>query len=163
MLRAAIMVLAAVGSVSGPALCTEPVAHKAAAHGAEDNPMGLFIDHASLGVADLAGETDWYQRVLGFHVGQLRHRPNREVQQILIPGFRLDLIAQQGSTRPIPRMDTGKQGLLKVTFGVKDIEAAYKRLSAAGVDARASRDGSGKLTSLNFFDPEGNALEISQR
>jgi catechol 2,3-dioxygenase-like lactoylglutathione lyase family enzyme len=152
------MIVLAGCAFTATAFCAEP----AALQGADANGLGLFIDHASIGVADIAKETEWYRRVLGFQLGETRHRPTREVQVLLMPGFRLDLIADKGSVRPAAT-DVPKQGLLKITFGTKDPEATYKRLAALGADMRVTRDAQGKVTNLNVNDPEGNTLEISQR
>jgi len=161
MLRATIAVLAASLSLANAAFGAEPFA--AAAQPSDANPMGLVIDHQTLGVADIGKEAEWYRRVMGFQVGALNHRPKYDVQQLSIPGFYLGLLAQKDSTRPTATMDTDKQGALGLTFGTRDAEAAYKRLIALGVEVRATRDAQGKLTGLHFTDPEGNALEISQR
>jgi catechol 2,3-dioxygenase-like lactoylglutathione lyase family enzyme len=160
--RSTILVLVTGLSMAAAAFCAEPPAPNAAAD-ADANPMGLFIDHASIGVADIQKEAEWYQRVMGFKLGALGHRPEYDVMQMTVPGFRMDLLATKGSTRPAATMDNAKQGLIRVAFGTKDAEAAFKRLTAMGVQMDVSRNAQGKITSLHFNDPEGNALELSQR
>ena len=161
MLRALFPALATSLLLAGAAPGAEPAT--AAAQSVPANPMGLVIDHQTLGVADIGKEAEWYRRVMGFQVGPLNHRPTYDVQQLSIPGFYLGLLAQKDSIRPTPTMDSGKQGALGLTFGTKDAEAAYKHLVALGIEVRATRDAQGKLSGLHFADPEGNPLEVSQR
>jgi catechol 2,3-dioxygenase-like lactoylglutathione lyase family enzyme len=153
------MVISAALSLAAAVLHAES---SASAQVADANPMGIFVDHVVLGVADLEKQTEWYRRVLGFQVGTLIHRVNRDVQHISIPGFGIYLVRQNGSTRPTPFMDADKQGLSKVVFGTRDADAAYRRLVALGVKVNVSRDEQGKVDGINVIDPEGNALEIQK-
>jgi catechol 2,3-dioxygenase-like lactoylglutathione lyase family enzyme len=131
---------------------------------AEGNALGLFVDHVTIGVADLDKEADWYERALGVKATPVAHRPNYDLRQIFIPGFRIDLLWQKGSTRAgTEPMDNDKQGLIRVGFGAHDTEAAYKRLVAQGVKAQVTRTQQGEISSLHFNDPEGNGVEIAKR
>jgi len=131
---------------------------------AEGNALGLFVDHVTIGVADLDKEADWYEHALGLKASPVAHRPEYDLRQIFIPGFRIDLMLKKGSTRAsLEPMDNDKQGLIRVGFASHDTEAALKRLTAEGVRPQVSRNPQGKITSLHFNDLEGNGVEIAQR
>ena len=127
---------------------------------AGSDPLGLSLDHATIGVADPEKEANWYQQALGFKRGELHHAPTFDVQTMLLPGVRLDLAHQAGSTRPTPRMGFDKQGLLHLAIRSTDPEAVLKRLTEMGADVVANRNKAGKLNVILVHDPEGNNLEI---
>ena len=124
------------------------------------NPLGLFIDHASIGVADRKNIAAWYNRVLGFKILDDTSTPEFAVGHVSIPGFRVDFVEEKGSTRPTPKMDFDKQGWLHVVFGVKDAEGVLKRLVALKTDVEPVRDPNGALRSMRLHDIEGNAIQI---
>jgi catechol 2,3-dioxygenase-like lactoylglutathione lyase family enzyme len=128
------------------------------------NELGLFVDHVTIGAANLDKLADWYERVLGVKATPVAHRPAYDLRQIFIPGFRIDLLLKKGSTRAESApMDNDKQGLVRVGFGAHDEEAAYKRLVGQGVKPEVTRNPQGQITSLHFNDPEGNGVEIAKR
>ena len=131
---------------------------------ADSNPMGLLPNHATASVADLEKESEWYRRVLGFHqVRRVHASPDFEVLQMGIPGYRIDLVWQKGSSRPHEAQGSFQQGWLHVVFETPAIDAAYKRLVDLGTDVKADRNTQAAITRLVFHDPEGNELEIVPR
>jgi catechol 2,3-dioxygenase-like lactoylglutathione lyase family enzyme len=127
------------------------------------NPLGLMLDHVTIGVADMDKEIDWYRRVLGLRPGQMLHTARFDAQNMTAPGVRIDLIRQPGSTRPSPLMGFDKQGWLHVALTTHDAEAVYKRFMEMGVEVEANRDKSGKINIVTLNDPEGNNIEIMQK
>jgi catechol 2,3-dioxygenase-like lactoylglutathione lyase family enzyme len=126
----------------------------------ESNPMQLSPHHATAVVADLDKESAWYQRVLGFHeVERMRPNPDFEVLHLAIPGYRIDLVRQKGSSR---QQATGffAQGWLHVVFKTPVIDADFKRLKDLGTDVKADRSAEGAIQRMTFHDPEGNELEV---
>lgn len=149
---------------AGMAQAAEPTAANAPATPMTDssaNPLGLSIHHATLGVADLDKERDFYHSVLGFSVGLFRNRPQFDHQQMHIPGFRLDMICQKGSTRPTPQMDNAKQGWLHIDFSTADPDAVFHRLKDRGINVVPGRMEGDKVASFKVIDPEGNLIEIT--
>lgn len=139
------------------------VAAPAVAQSGKSNPLKLSPHHATASVADLGKEADWYERVLGFQ----RNIPpgggvagNLQMYQMTIPGYRIDLIQQKGSTRQHEASGASEQGWLHVVFKSPDIDAAYKYLVEQATDVKATKDEHSVLTRLTFHDPEGNELEI---
>jgi len=126
-----------------------------------ENPLGLSIHHVTMGVASIDVQRKFYHDVLGFQIGLFRNRPQYNHQQMHIPGFRLDMIEQKGSTRPTPTMSTDKQGWLHVDFSAADPGAIYARLKALGVPVTSGRMDGDKLASMTLTDPEGNRIEIT--
>jgi catechol 2,3-dioxygenase-like lactoylglutathione lyase family enzyme len=126
----------------------------------DSNPMELAPHHATAVVADLEKESAWYQRVLGFHeVERIRPNPDFEVLHLSIPGYRIDLVRQKGSSR---QRATGylAQGWLHVVFKTPVITADFKRLTDLVTDVKADRNAEGAIQRVTFHDPEGNELEI---
>jgi len=162
--RTAYMMIALGMSVTSAVFSAEQmIPSKSAAAGM--SPPALFIDHNSVGVADIDKMTEWYHRVLGFEAAPRRHIDTYDLQRLTIPGqFYLNLMQQKGSVRPAGVMDLDKQGLMIITFGTSDAEAVYKWLIAQDVSIlRVGKNAQGKITSMHFTDPEGNHLEIAQR
>lgn len=126
------------------------------------NPLGLSAHHATISVANMEAESLWYQRVLGFHETTHTQRgPDRYVDHLLIPGYRLDLITQTGSARHQVLPDGQEQGWFNIVFGTASIEAAYKHLVAEGISVRVDRDKNSAIEHLTFHDPEGNEIGIA--
>jgi catechol 2,3-dioxygenase-like lactoylglutathione lyase family enzyme len=134
------------------------------AQAAENNPLGLVPNHATASVADLEKEGEWYRRVLGFReIRRMQGGPDFAVLQMGIPGYRIDLVWQKGSSRPHEAQGALEQGWLHVVFETPAIDAAYKRLVDLGTDVKADRNAQAAITRLVFHDPEGNELEIVPR
>jgi catechol 2,3-dioxygenase-like lactoylglutathione lyase family enzyme len=127
----------------------------------DPNPLQLYPDHATASVADLGTESEWYQRVLGFHeIARMHPGPDFEVFHMAIPGYRIDLVRQKGSTRRHVATGYFAQGWLHVVFKTPMIDADYKRLVDLGTDVKADRNPQAAISRLVFHDPEGNELEI---
>lgn len=109
---------------------------------------------ASMGVTDLDRSIAWYEQVLGF--------------KLL---YRVDDIAWCELSTGTPGVNVGLSQVESVTqgggatnvWGVKDIAAAKAVLDAAGVrqDGEVQHiDGMVKL--ITFYDPDGNAMMLSE-
>ena len=130
----------------------------------DSNPLQLLPNHATASVADLEKESEWYRRVLGFHeIRRVRGNPDFEVLQMGIPGYRIDLVWQKGSSRAHQARGSFQQGWLHVVFETPVIDAAFERLRDLGTDVKADRNAQAMITRLVFHDPEGNELEIVPR
>ena len=79
---------------------------------------------------------------------------------MVVPGYRIDLIQQKGSSRKDTQMGPPRQGWLHVVFQTPTIEEALKRLEAAGTDVKAFKYDDGHLQRLILHDPEGNEVEL---
>jgi len=108
----------------------------------------------ALGVTDLGRSIEWYTQVLGFTVQ-----------------YRMDEIAWCELSTGVDKVTVGlsqveevpQGGGATLTFGVTDIEAGKAKLDAAGV----RQDGPiseipGMVKLLTFYDPDGNALMLSE-
>jgi catechol 2,3-dioxygenase-like lactoylglutathione lyase family enzyme len=125
------------------------------------NPLQLSPHHATTSVADIEKEAKWYEQILGFHEAQrFKNGTDSELRQMVIPGYRIDLVWQRGSVRPAGPSGNLKQGWFHVVFRTPVIDADYKRLVDMGTDVKAFRDDKSAITRLTFHDPEGNELEI---
>lgn len=124
------------------------------------NPLRLAPHHATASVADIDKESAWYERVLGFQELNRFQQPDVELRNLGIPGYRIDLIWQRGSSRPATAPGSATQGWLHVVFKTDAVAADYRRLIALGVEVKADRNAQSEITRLVFHDPEGNELEI---
>ena len=127
---------------------------------AEPNPLKLTPHHATISVADLDKESQWYASVLGFEKSNLFDSPDSKGCWMVIPGYRVDLIQQKGSSRKDTQIGLLRQGWLHVVFQTPMIEEALKRLHAAGTDVKAFKSDDGHLQRLILHDPEGNEVEL---
>jgi catechol 2,3-dioxygenase-like lactoylglutathione lyase family enzyme len=125
------------------------------------NPMALEADHVTASVEDLDRESAWYKRVFGMQqVTRSKPTKDLEVLQLGIPGFRIDLVKQAGSSRQHQASGYQAQGWLHVVFRAPSITDAYARLQAQGTDVIANRSDKGEIYRLVLHDPEGNELEV---
>lgn len=125
------------------------------------NPLQLQPQHATAVVADLSGEVAWYEHVLGFRKGLgFLSDPDFKLQQMVIPGYRVDLVWQKGSTRPRRRPEYFQQGWMHVDFMTPILESVLRRLQAEHVAVTVIRDHQSTLRRLVLHDPEGNEIEI---
>jgi catechol 2,3-dioxygenase-like lactoylglutathione lyase family enzyme len=134
----------------------------AAAQSNDDNPLNLVSDHATLSVADVSKEVEWYVRVLGFHQTKHEQRtPDFEQAIVEIAGYHLDLVRQAGSTRPPNVRPFFQQGYLHIVFRTSTIDAVYSRLKALGVTVGVGKSAKSQAPHLlTIYDPEGNEIEI---
>ena len=139
-----------------------PVRFLLHAQAADLNLLRLSPDHATVSVADLDKECQWYQSVLGFHeTRRTKRSPERELCYLTIPGYRLDLLSQKGSVRHQILTGGLEQGWMNIVFKTSDIDGAYKHLSALGINVRVDRKPDSTIEHLTFFDPEGNEIGIA--
>jgi catechol 2,3-dioxygenase-like lactoylglutathione lyase family enzyme len=126
------------------------------------NPnLSLSPHHVTASVADLANEAAWYERVLGFQRSKLLgDSADFQMYQMTMPGYRIDLVQQKGSSRQHEAQGAFVQGWLHVVFKTPDIGRAYKHLLTQATDVKAFKDDHAAITRLTFHDPEGNELEI---
>jgi catechol 2,3-dioxygenase-like lactoylglutathione lyase family enzyme len=131
-----------------------------------ENPLtGLAPDHATISVENLDRTAEWYQRVLGFKVARrFDTNPDFLLEQLSIPGYRIDLVKYKGSVRPTSVNPLYlQQGWVHVVFNVQDLPAAFKELQALNINAAADKDTNGVPTRLVMHDPEGNEIELVKR
>jgi|GEM_PF-1880836 len=126
----------------------------------DPNPLRLAPDHATASVANLDSECAWYERVLGFQELSRGGQADFQVRHLGIPGYRIDLVWQKGSSRQRLLSGALVQGWFHVVFKTDALDAAYQRLMTLGTDATANRSDQGALARLIVHDPEGNELEI---
>ena len=131
--------------------------------------LSLQMNHASISVADIEKEANWYITTLGysFAPGQGIAKMGGKMQgtRLVIPGFQLDLIQYAGSQRPPkPEPIFMQQGYFHLAMTVSDIDAAYNFLQAAGVEMQANRNRqTNKVSGIVLHDPEGNEIELNGR
>jgi len=146
-------------------LWSQPTVAQSAAEAATTvagNPLHLSTHHVTLGVKSIEVERRFYHEILGFTVGPFHKRPTYDHQQMLIPGFRIDMIEQKGSVRPTQTMGTDKQGWLHLAFEVPKAASVYQKLKAEGVPVTPGRMDGQEIGSIYVTDPEGNRLELAQ-
>jgi glyoxylase I family protein len=119
----------------------------------------LGIDHPALAADDVEKLTKWYCDILGYEVFARTEKP---VYIIKAPdGTYIEMMPRDGSMRPQRSVNTpGWSHLaLRVANLDKAIAALDKYVLWEGREFGAA--GGGRIR--NFFDPEGNLLQIVQR
>jgi catechol 2,3-dioxygenase-like lactoylglutathione lyase family enzyme len=153
----------AAGLFSGAALSQTTMAQ---ASNSQPGPLtGLMPDHATISVENVERVADWYEKILGFKiVNRFETDPGFLLEQLSIPGYRIDLVKYKGSVRP-PTVDPVflRQGWVHVVFNVQDPSAALNQLRALNVSLTVNKDANGLPTRLVLHDPEGNEVEIVRR
>ena len=144
--------------------------------------FSLSANHVGVTVSDLASSIAFYRDLLGFHVAYERGEVTAEYMPRLvgipgarlkiagldIPGLHLDLIeyiSPAGAAVAGPTSDVGNGHL---GFTVDDLWAAYRSLSAGGVQFKSEpvspTVGPNKGGwAVYFVDPDGVTLEMIQR
>lgn len=148
--------------VAGMFLCSFAISQEAANDTQAPPVSGLVADHATLSVASIPAEAEWYERVLGFKVSaKISQDPHMSSWRMVIPNFRIDLIQYNGSTRPASADPVYlHQGWIHVVFRVQDITKAAAELQALHVNADISKDSEGNPIQIILHDPEGNEVRI---
>ena len=151
-----VLLVASLGSASGQ------ISAPGAENSAATLPYTVHFDHATISVADLDAEANWYMQKLGFTLTpppQGVAMPNS--RRLDMPGFRLDLIRAEGSQRPKSPDDALlQQGIAYLAFSVSDLNAALQAIKAAGIETRPTHTPQGRVVGFTFHDPEGNQLEF---
>ena len=126
---------------------------------------GLVPDHATISVENVERVADWYERILGFKVThRLNNDPGFVLEQLSIPGYRIDLVEYKGSVRPASVDPVFlRQGWIHVVFNVPDLSAALKQLQALNLALTVNKDANGLPTRLVLHDPESNEVEVVRR
>lgn len=124
------------------------------------NPLGLSAHHVAISVANLDVESAWYAKVLGFDKVFCSRDKDQKGCWMWIPGFRIDLLQQKGSSRIDKRIGVMRQGWLHVSLQTPIIGEALARLRADGVDVQVYKYPNGRIMRLLMEDPEGNQIEL---
>ena len=104
-------------------------------------------------VKDIAKSIDWYQTVVGFKL--LYH-----VEEI---GWCELTTSISGVAIGLSQVEDPKVGGPTPTFGVKDVDAARQRLESHDVRFDGpTQEIPGMVKLATFYDPDGNALMLSQ-
>jgi catechol-2,3-dioxygenase len=127
---------------------------------AEPNPLKLTPHHATISVADLDKESQWYASVLGFEKSNPFDSPDLKGCWMVIPGYRVDLMQYKGSSRKDTQSGVLRQGWVHVVFQTPMIDEALKRLQSVGADVKIFKSDDNHLQRLILHDPEGNEVEL---
>jgi catechol 2,3-dioxygenase-like lactoylglutathione lyase family enzyme len=127
--------------------------------------LSLRADRILLSVTNIDSEREFYRDKLGFTQGQhIVYGPEREVWQMTIPGYRMDIVRATGSQPyKIASPRYMQQGWVHIAFSAPNLSAAFDFLKSAGTDVIANRDEHQGITRLLVHDPEGNEIEIFPR
>jgi catechol 2,3-dioxygenase-like lactoylglutathione lyase family enzyme len=154
-------------------------------HAEEERAMEDCVDdlivrahHAAVCVQDFERSRDFYVRVLGFRVeGEMDRRAEPALGEVVaLPGavvrwgmlerrgFRLELFkyyTPEGRTIPGRQCDAGYS---HVAFEVRDVDAAYARLVAAGHRTTSTPQvlRGGRTKVIYLLAPEGSVVELIQ-
>jgi len=124
------------------------------------NPLELSIHHVAISVANVNVESAWYAKVLGLDKVFCSTSSDRSECWMWIPGFRIDLIQQKGSTRIDRRFGPMRQGWLHLSLQTPIIREALDRLRSDDVHVQVFRYKNGHIMRLLMEDPEGNQIEL---
>ncbi|MDR1672851.1 MAG: VOC family protein [Bacteroidales bacterium] len=120
----------------------------------------LGIDHPAVAAADVTKLTQWYCDVLGYEIIAQTDKP---VYIIKAPdGTYIEMMPEDGTPRQKRNVCT--PGWSHLALRVADMDAAVAALDKHQVAWEAPEFeavGGGRIR--NFFDPEGNMLQIVQR
>ena len=123
------------------------------------------VDHPGLAVADIEAVTEWYCAVLGYaRWFEYRNAATGKVVWMLrAPDNSLLEIMPRDDT-PRPERTTWTPGWSHLALRITDLDQAMRHLDAHGVrwgGEPTSAIGGGRVR--NFFDPEGNMLQLLER
>ena len=120
----------------------------------------LGVDHPAIAVNDVEKITKWYCDVLGYEV---LVRIDKPVYIIKAPdGTYMEVMPEDGSPRPLRNVCT--PGWSHLALRVSDMDKAIAELDKHNVPWEGPEFGAvGGGRIRNFFDPEGNMLQIVQR
>ncbi|QDK81912.1 VOC family protein [Spirosoma sp. KCTC 42546] len=120
----------------------------------------LGVDHPAVAADDVESLTDWYCQVLGY---QRWFRHDKPVWMLLAPDQTLLEIMPKDQTLR-PARTTWTPGWSHVALRVANIDQAVAWLDSQGIKwggELTNAIGGGRVR--NFFDPEGNMLQILER
>lgn len=120
----------------------------------------LGVDHPAVAADDVETLTDWYCRVLGYQRWFQHPKP---VWMLKAPdGTLLEVMPKDATLRP--ERTTWTPGWSHLALRVADIEKAIEWLDSQHIvwgGVLTNAIGGGRVR--NFFDPEGNLLQILER
>ncbi|RRA98092.1 VOC family protein [Larkinella rosea] len=120
----------------------------------------LGVDHPAVAADEVETLSDWYCRVLGY---QKWFRHDKPVWMLRAPDQTLLEIMPKDQTLR-PARTTWTPGWSHLALRVADIDQAIRWLDSHGVTwggELSNAIGGGRVR--NFFDPEGNMLQILER
>lgn len=144
---------------------TATAAGAPAASPASAPPSELAAHHVVYSVADVDRLAAWYVSVLGFRISKRFRAGAVEIAWLDIPGFRLGFMQVPGSSRPPAATPAvAQQGSRYLVFSVPDVDAATRRLTAAGAGVLNAPQTSTPpgIRTANLLDPEGNVIGLYQ-
>lgn len=140
--------------------------------GASVVPSKLSFGHIGLSVSNITLETQWYREVLGFKYIETEIVGSNLTRQFVMfknaadvrVEFRQDVDSISDGRNPTNVTELGNvRGIFNWSLQVDDVDAIYRKLSAAGVDI--FQEPVDVPTSVRFCmirDPEGNIIELIQ-
>lgn len=138
------------------------------------------MHHISLSTTDLDRFVHFYRDLLGVQLDRISplepgfeafetvvglREVSGRVAQFNLGNMNMEVFCYDNPTpRPGERRPACDAGIRHIAFDVKDIDAEYERLKAAGVDfiSPPQRIEPGKCASCYFYDPDGNILELQE-
>jgi catechol 2,3-dioxygenase-like lactoylglutathione lyase family enzyme len=115
----------------------------------------LFLDHVNLRTADVARLRDFYCGVLGMQEGQ---RPAFSFGGAwLYCGERAVVHLVGVPEQPAP---SGELRMEHFAFVARDFEEFVRRLDAARIEYRISKQFGSETRQLNLRDPDGNRIHV---
>jgi catechol 2,3-dioxygenase-like lactoylglutathione lyase family enzyme len=126
------------------------------------------IDHPAIACYDVRKLADWYCKTFGMRIVA----QNDAEPPAMVIGFE-DAVNRSALIELMPVKDAGpnpaecprfQPGIRHLAFRVTDFDAAYAKLTQAGVSFTTPvGDAVGGGKTILFRDPEGNELQIVQR
>lgn len=120
----------------------------------------LGIDHPAVAADDVDKLADWYCQALGYK--KYERHPKPAWMLLAEDNTLLEIVPKDDTTRPV--RTTWTPGWSHLAIRVADIDEAVSYLDKLGVQWGGDimpAIGGGRVR--NFFDPEGNMLQILER
>jgi catechol 2,3-dioxygenase-like lactoylglutathione lyase family enzyme len=149
----------------------------------------LALEHAAIHVNDIEKSRHFYQDLLGLDVVMYVEHEGGAIAELCAiegtylkeyrmrppqgpgpagkaPGFTLDLLQIARPAGQVRRPAVNDAPMAHFAFGVKDLQATYERLVAAGVEFVSPPvtfpEAEGGWRVVFFRDPDGHLLELTQ-
>jgi catechol 2,3-dioxygenase-like lactoylglutathione lyase family enzyme len=138
------------------------------------------MHHISLATSDMDRFVAFYRDLLGLQLDRISAIPGGfepfenivgmrptagQVAQFQLGNMQMEVFCYSTPTpRPGERRPACDVGIRHIAFDVRDIDADYARLKAAGVDfiSPPQHLAPGGVTSCYFYDPDGNIVELQE-
>lgn len=139
------------------------------------------VHHISLATVDLDKCVHFYRDLLGMTLDRISplapgwepfetvvglRNVSGHVAQFNLGNMNLEVFCyREPKPKAGERRPACDAGIRHIAFDVKDIDAEYERLKAAGVDfiSPPQHLAPGKCTSCYLYDPDGNIVELQER